>query len=533
MRTDTSDTPDTPDTLGASEPSQAEASQAEALARDTPRREKREKRYTGSSVYRRQRRSWRWYAWRLVAVTLAVVAIVVGTRALSARIGADDALTVRIEDQQPVTVDLRTAFPRSPYVFGVNVFPVEGSQALDGAYGFMPYDAKTVTGITSAGFTMLRFPGGNWGEDHTASFEQVAAYLRLAQQTHTTPLMQVRLKNGSPAQAAALVRFCNIPSDPNRLNTPNVPDVPVRYWVIGNEPDLIGPSYTVADYVRDFIAFATAMKAADPTIQIFGPEISQYDSLTLPADATGAPWLTGFLSGIATYQQAHHVHLLDAVSFHRYPFNQAISSTGLLFASASEWRYSLPPLRQEIQRIMGTALPLAITEVNTSPLGGTTTSPMATALWWADTLGTLLEEQTEYVDFFALRGIDQPYGMLTGAGDETPLLHVVQMYQHMQPEVIPVGGTSGPVSLYAATNADRSIATLFFVNSTAADAAVSITPSGPFSAWHAASVTVPPYGVVCVELHRNSAGRYFLFAPTAQILASGQSGIIRTFPLPQ
>jgi hypothetical protein len=463
-----------------------------------------------------------------MAVAALLAGVILGLRVGAADSGADDTLALHIESQQPLTLDLRAGSARSPYVFGMNVFPADGTRAPDGAYGFMPYDAQTVGGLRDAGVTMLRFPGGTWGEQHTPSYEQINAFLRLTQQTHATPLMQVRLAGSTPAQAAALVRYCNKRQNPLRRQYPTAPFVPVHYWAIGNEPDLRGPGYTAADYVRDFIAFAVAMKAVDPTIQIFGPEISQYNGPDAPPlDADGVPWLAGFLRGIAAYQHAHKWQILDGVSIHCYPFETGVDSSNLLFASANEWRYALPPLGDAVRQIMGTDLPIAITEINTSPLDDTMASPLAAALWWADTLGTLLEQRVGYVDFFAARGVEQPDMLLSGSGGATPLYRVMQLYTHMASTVLPVGGTPGPVSVYAAINTADNTLTLMLVNKSSTEAAITVDPLQSFSTWHHTRLTVPPYAIACAVLHRNGRGRAFLYAPTPEMVAAGQPGVIR------
>ena len=465
-----------------------------------------------------------------LGITIAIVAtLIAGVRVTSAYIGANSTLTVRIDNQQPVTIDPRASAPRNPYVYGVNVFPEEATQALDGAYGFMPYDAKTIVGLKGAGVTLLRFPGGAWGEEHTASYAQIGAFLTLAHETHAAPLIQVRLQGGSPSQAAALVRYCNHVNDPNRASTPTVPFLPVRFWVIGNEPDLIGPSYTVRDYVHDFIADATAMKAVDPTIQIYGPELSGINGLNTPIDATGTPWITGFLKGIATYEQAHHTRILGGVSFHSYTFGDGSGDLGLLLSSANEWRYTLPELRLEIQEIMGASLPIAVTEINTSIHASD--DLLTAALWWADNLGALQEEQVNIVSFFAARGLPLQDMLLTLKGKPTPLYYVMQLYNHMARNVIQVGGTPGPVSVYASTSPSHDVITLMFVNKSPNASMVSIAPGQTFSGWRDMRLDVPPYTVVCAVVYPGGSGQAYTYGPSATMLAHGDMGRIVSQPI--
>ena len=93
----------------------------------------------------------------------------------------------------------------------------------------------------------------------------------------------------------------------------------IKYFSIGNEPDLYPtsglrsdatqpakPGYTPAGFCADATAFVAAMKSADPTIQIVGPDLSyQYQPF--------ADWLTPILSTCG--------NLFDIVAVHRYPFS--------------------------------------------------------------------------------------------------------------------------------------------------------------------------------------------------------------------
>src|SRR5438067_2648354 len=124
-------------------------------------------------AYARPRKSPWQRLWRPMAVAATVAGVMLGVRVGAAYGGAGDTLALHVESQQPLTIDLRSGIARSPYVFGMNVFPPDGTRAPDGAYGFMPYDARTVNGLRGAGITMLRFPGGMWGEQHTPSYEQI------------------------------------------------------------------------------------------------------------------------------------------------------------------------------------------------------------------------------------------------------------------------------------------------------------------------------------------------------------------------
>src|SRR5512140_2627729 len=75
------------------------------------------------------------------------------------------------------------------------------------------------------------------------------------------PMIQVSRFNG-PEVAAGVVKYFN-------LETKNR----VKFWNIGNEPYCNKATSTTADEVAAYIKpIASAMKAADPTIQIFAPD---------------------------------------------------------------------------------------------------------------------------------------------------------------------------------------------------------------------------------------------------------------------
>jgi hypothetical protein len=464
---------------------------------------------------------------------LIVCLLAFGIRVIADTASLNNTFTVHVESEQDITIDLRSGTPRSPYVFGVNAFPSSAIVSQDNSSGFMRYDPSMRQSIDTMGISMMRFPGGTWGEEHTMSLDQVDAFLTLAKQTGAQPMIQARLQGGTPQAAAALVSYTNNPNSSLRAGRTSKPAMPVKYWVIGNEPDLIGPSYTVADYVRDFINYATAMKAADPNIQILGPEISQYNGPSAPPiDSAGTPWLDGFLRGIGKYESTHHVQLLDGVSIHRYPFGASVGSAGLLFSSSQEWRYLLPLLQDQIQRDMGHSLPIGVTEINTSALAGEQVTQLATALWWADTLGTLIEERVSYIDFFGLQGITHPYMLLDGQGNPTPLYYVMELYHHMHSQLIPVGGASDPVSVYASASKDHHHLSLMLINKSLQPAAVSVQPHGLFSGWPTVHTTVPAYGIVCVTMDDSGGGANYVYAPTAEMVTHGSPGRIDKTPIP-
>ena len=139
-------------------------------------------------------------------------------------------------------------------------------------------------------------------------------------------MVQARLSNpitatGDPAtlpeRANLAGNWVDFMSNPKsifrqRNNLANVQIHPIKFWSVGNEPDKLmdpdqpGKPLTVAAYVNDFIQYSMAMHQNNPTIKVFGPEISQFYGVGVgPKDSLGTLWMEGFLEGVAKYEKAH------------------------------------------------------------------------------------------------------------------------------------------------------------------------------------------------------------------------------------
>jgi hypothetical protein len=481
----------------------------------------------------------------LLIVSLLIV-LVSGALATAALVyTAGNQLRVSIGNQQSALVDLRQSIPISPYLLGANVFPATGALATNQASsGFMSYGTRITDGLRSAHIKLLRFPGGEWGESHAYSFDQLNAYSNLLAQVNANGMIQVPLTsltaaNGQTAgqtadlasrasNAGLIVDYMNNKKSIQRTgNYAHAPFHRVALWTVGNEPDLLinpatGVKYTIDDYVKAFIQFSNTMHQNDPTIQVFGPEISQFYGVgSGPSDAAGKLWMDDFLKGISDYERLHptlRYHLLDGVSFHRYQFDDAHQASALLLSSTSEWDYLLPPLRQLIRQDFGRDLPIALTEVNTNPgkTGASSPSRAFAAVWWADTLGNLMSQQINYVAFFSAEGVDSPYPLFTTNGlAETPMLRVMQLFARLQHNFVPLQVQHEPVSVYATQDDTRQTVSLLFINKsdTAQQAQVS-TQGGfllPVNSWPDVQINLSAYSIVVVTLHRNGAAESYNF----------------------
>ena len=475
---------------------------------------------------------------RIVAiVTIAVLALVV------VRIGAvftstDDQLLVQVGNQAIAPVDLRQSIPVSPYLFGANVFPASGTTSIDHQSGFMSYGPQVVDGLRSADVKLLRFPGGSWGEEHLLSLDQLDAFSSLLSRTGAQGMIQARL-SGTTNNTVGLANqtdrahlagrwvdyMNNIHSDLRTGVHARALVYPVRLWTVGNEPDLTintetGKPYTVDQYVKAFIEFSIQMHQNDPRIQVFGPEISRFGGLGAgPQDASGHLWMETFLAGVGDYEKANPglgYHLLDGVSFHFYPeVNARDASTGLM-TNAEQWSYLLEPLRHLIRQTLDRDAPLAVTEINSF---ATINAPPAglSALWWADTLGMLMNQQVNYLAFFAAQGVDSPYPLFRGKQvDQTVMLRVLQLYAHLQPNLIPLASQRNPVSIYATQSDSHQDVSLLFINKANVAQLAQVRGQNQFlgiSSWAKLDVSLAPYSITLVAVHHRAGADAFSFYP--------------------
>ena len=151
---------------------------------------------------------------------------------------------------------------------------------------------------------IIRFGGIAPDRDMPTNFQ----YIKMIDSVRSKgmePIIQVSYHNGkyNAQQAAQLVQYINGTKGKN-----------IKYWIIGNEPDL-EYSFTTASQVANYIKpFASAMKDVDPNILIIGPECAWFnhgiiDGLTSPG---GAHDITG--------KDSKGRYYVDIISFHTYPF---------------------------------------------------------------------------------------------------------------------------------------------------------------------------------------------------------------------
>jgi hypothetical protein len=335
--------------------------------------------------------------------------------------------------------------PISPYLYGTNYGPMHA----------VPLEMMPL--VEDAGFTVLRFPGGAWTDTVDMKPFQIDMLMTFAEQVGAMPTISVRMLSGNPETAAELVRYTNIEKKYG-----------VTYWSIGNEPSIytqLGQAdydYTTENLNRDWRAIAVAMKEADPTIKLMGPEIHQWNDRdeTTPKDSAGRDWMTEFLKV--------NGDLVDVVTVHRYPLHSPSNPVTLqdLRENTRKWVGEIEYLRGLIREIVGRDLPIAITEVNSDPssamLQEVSPDSFYNAIWYADVLGQLMNADIFMVNQWVLSQRTTGLGLLQGT-TVRPTFHVFPLYKNFGSEQVYAASGVAEVDIFAAKREDGAL-TLMVIN---------------------------------------------------------------------
>lgn len=383
------------------------------------------------------------YAHRLVLLLIAICLL------LAPQLVAQDAgITVNADD---IIAEV------SPYAFGANFGPLS----------LVPFELFEAA--ENSGITFLRFPGGRWGDLNDLQPFHIDAYMQVVELMGVEPSIHVRLENGTPTAAADLVRYTNIENDYN-----------IRYWYIGNEPNLFD-DYTVAEHVVQWRAIAEAMREVDPDIVLIGPEVSQWNGTPEvdPRDPDGVDWLRGFLEA--------NGDIVDVVSVHRYPFPRSmtnpVTTVDEMRENTPEWGEIVDRLRAVVIEITGREdLPVAITEASShwssATQGEASPDSHYHAIWWTDSMGRLLQDNPFIIAYFELQTPVSRGGWgLLARYDVRPTYYVYQLYQRFGTQVVAVTQDESYLMVYGALRDDGAL-TLIAVNRSDDEMSTPITING-------------------------------------------------------
>ena len=342
--------------------------------------------------------------------------------------------------------------PISPFVYGSNY----------SVFGAVPVDM--LPAAIDSHITVLRFPGGRWGNENDIQPFQLDMFVAFCKQVGAIPTISVRFQNSTPEVAAALVHFANIEQK-----------YQITYWSIGNEPDyelLDGKHFDTGYFNTQWRAIAKAMKAVDPTIKLLGPELSQWGTelartpkfppIQTPTGEERQDWMTDFLKA--------NGDLVDIVTVHRYPLYDPSGSAPItvdtLRQNTLEWDPMVTYLRGMIKQITGRDLPIAFTEVNSDPsqVLGKVASPDSfyNAIWYADILGRMISQDVFMVNQFVLASRTGGLGLIYNS-ELRPTYYVFQMYSHFGSEQVSASSGTAEVTVYAAKRADGTL-TILIIN---------------------------------------------------------------------
>jgi hypothetical protein len=258
--------------------------------------------------------------------------------------------------------------------------------------------------LTNMDNQALRWPGGSWGDIYFMTNEpngwgsRTANFIHVATNTHAQVYFIVNYGSGTPQQAAAWVKFCNVT---NKCS--------FKYWEVGNE---VGGGWEEDDntnapwqphdpwtYAMRFKDYYTQMKAVDPTIKIGAvADITEdgtanYNNHPVVNPRTGVThngWTPVMLHTMLTNGVIPVIP--DFLIEHKYAPSDG-DTWDLLYTST--WASDAAGLRQMLVDYLGSAntnVELACTE---NGVGGDRQSvSLVGGLFWADSIGQIL--QTEF-----------------------------------------------------------------------------------------------------------------------------------------
>jgi hypothetical protein len=306
-------------------------------------------------------------------------------------------------------------------------------------------DAAFMPEYQKIGLNLLRFPPGQAGDQEPVSNDMIAESAKVAQALRGDLVVEVRLRGGTPEQAARSVRYANVQKKYG-----------ARFWEVGNEPDLYPlragePAYSASWYGERFRAYAQAMKAEDPSIKIFGPVLSnKLDE-----------WMRPFITECGD--------IADGLSWHFYGGNSKQAEADLL---ASPARFD-----QQVAKVRGwwrdpavnpkghaREVPLLISEYGASY---DTNSPKnlttpAAAAWTADMLGHLVTQRIDLAAYFALWGLGF-HGVWDNRGKIRPVYQIFLLFNQFGDRLLRAESDQPLLSAYAALRPDGALS-LMIVN---------------------------------------------------------------------
>jgi hypothetical protein len=391
-------------------------------------------------------------------------------------------------------------------------------------------DAQTLTTLQTVDARFLRYPGGSSADDfhwqtNTAAleggnagstdFDSFAAYaLAIGAQV----IITVNYGTGTPAEAAAWVAYSKSKG------------YGFKYWEVGNEcygtweDDNNTPAHSGLEYATRAVQYIQAMKAADPTIKVGvvadSSEDSYADGNTTPVTnpVTNATHL-GFTPVMLSTMKSLGTTMPDFIIYHNYAQNAGGENDANLLQFAPTWTSIAASLRAELNDYLGSAgagIEILCTENNSVSSGpGKQTTSLVNGLYYADSLGSLMQTEVNSLVWWALHNgrtagnnssslygwrMYGDYGIEGGDNDQPvhdpyPVYYVQKLLTHFArggDTVVTASSGNTLLTPYAVKRQDGSLSLLVINKSPTATATANFTLSG-FTPQ--ANATVYSYGI--------------------------------------
>jgi hypothetical protein len=317
-----------------------------------------------------------------------------------------------VEPGEVVTVRIDAAAPAGtigPLLYGLNtarwdesLFPYPADQML------LTCDRDAIRKVKEAGVTLLKYPGGNdadqyiWNDPENLESEMnTDEYYAFLRATGAIGFVTVNASE-SPELAAQWVDYCN-----------RKHNYAIQLWEVGDEA---WGAWTKShaggrEYGNQFVRFARAMRAIDPSIKIaanMGLTVSHQEWNKQALDSLGRE--------------------CDIITFTFFPLWRQTESDENLFAAPAKYRQMFTSLKETVKAAIpdraDTIKYCCVGYNSVASFPGPITLSLANGIYIGEMLGTFAETGTDMACLWALHNYYPPrrgdFGFLSSDGKNTP-----------------------------------------------------------------------------------------------------------------
>jgi hypothetical protein len=331
--------------------------------------------------------------------------------------------------------------------------------------------------VESTGWT--RQPRSSSTGDRVVTADDLDSFYAFVKATGWNVVHAVNLRSSNPGIAADEAQYAAMKAGSSLVA-----------FEIGNEPDLKpgDTRYAVEDYIREFRAFASAIRERVPGARFVGPGATCFPSRDLQFLTRGVDeWAVPFAGelGKEIVQLTQHIHVVGQ-PYQTEPEESFVASIPTLLSSVSRNRYT-GVLEKLVKAAEKAGIPYRINETNSCYHGGKegVSNTFASALWGADYLFTLASYGASGVNLHAGTQFYTPIETReTNQSLARPLYYGLLLFRMCaHGRLIPANVVSGPkleVSTYATLARDGSVAVAIINREQAKDVTVQLDASRYF-----------------------------------------------------